>query len=236
MPVPLPTLTVAGLTVVVRRSGRRRTLALEVRGGVVTAHAPTQLPEAAIRAFVEAKSGWLAQHLERQAQAASAPPAPAPGDGSVVFFMGEPLTLRVVSDLLRPERVGDDLRLPAADPAGLAAQVRAWRRAATPEPYKRLVRDFATQLGALDRLGTVQVSDTRSRWGSCTARGDIRLHWALSAAPLPVLEYVALHEAAHLLELNHSPRYWAHVARLRPGHREQRAWLRTHGAELLSPG
>ncbi|MFC5849500.1 M48 family metallopeptidase [Deinococcus petrolearius] len=233
MSASVHTLSVAGLPVEVRRSARRRTLALQVRGGVVTAYAPTRLPEATIRAFVEAKRDWLTRHLDRQAQAA-APLAPAPGDGSVVSFLDEVLTLRVVPALARSERVGDELRLPAADPAGLAAQVRAWRHAATPEPYTRLVRDYATRLGALDRLGTVRVSDTRSRWGSCTARGDIRLHWALSAAPLPVLEYVALHEAAHLLELNHSPRYWAHVARLMPGHQEQRAWLRTHGAKLLT--
>ena len=234
MSAPPHTLTVAGLPVVLRRSGRRRTLALQVRGGVVTAYAPTRLPEATIRAFVEAKRDWLAHHLDRQAQAVAAPPTPALGDGSAVSFLGEGLTLRVVPGLTQPGGVGDELRLPAADPAGLAAQVRAWRRAATPEPYTRLVQGFAAQLGALDRLGTVRVSDTRSRWGSCTARGDVRLHWALSAAPLPVLEYVALHEAAHLLELNHSPRYWAHVARLMPEHRAQRAWLRAHGAELLA--
>lgn len=234
MSAPPPTLTVAGLRVVLRRSARRRTLALQVRGGVVTAYAPTRLPEATIRAFVEAKRDWLAHHLEQQAQVAAAPPTPLPSDGAPISFLGEMLTLRAVPGLTQPIRVGHELRLLAADPAGLAAQVRAWRRAATPEPYTRLVRDFAARLGALDRLGTVRVSDTRSRWGSCTARGDVRLHWALSAAPLPVLEYVALHEAAHLLELNHSPRYWAHVARLMPDHRAQRAWLRAHGAELLA--
>lgn len=234
MSAPPHTLTVAGLPVVLRRSGRRRTLALQVRGGVVTAYAPTRLPEATIRAFVEAKRDWLAHHLDRQVQAIAAPPTPALGDGSALSFLGEVLTLRVVPGLARPEWVGGELRLPAADPAGLAAQVRAWRRAATPEPYTRLVQGFAARLGALERLGTVRVSDTRSRWGSCTARGDVRLHWALSAAPPPVLEYVALHEAAHLLELNHSPRYWAHVARLMPDNRAQRAWLRAHGAELLA--
>ncbi|MCD0177312.1 M48 family metallopeptidase, partial [Deinococcus sp. 14RED07] len=66
----------------------------------------------------------------------------------------------------------------------------------------------------------------------CTASGDIRLHWRLTRAPLPVLHYVALHEAAHLLELNHSPRYWAHVARVMPGWQAHRAWLRTHGHTL----
>lgn len=232
MAAPSQTLTIAGVPVELRRSDRRRTLALQVRGGVVTAYAPARLPEATIRAFVEARRDWLTRHLAGQTRPAD--PAPALGEGAVLPFLGESLTLRIVGGLTRPERVGDELRVPA-HPPDLAAAVRAWRTEAAREPYTALVRTFAARLGALDHLGTVRVSGARGRWGSCTARGDIRLHWALSGVPLPVLEYVALHEAAHLLELNHSPRYWAHVARLMPEHRERRAWLRVHGAALLDP-
>ncbi|MFC6802514.1 M48 family metallopeptidase [Deinococcus caeni] len=132
-------------------------------------------------------------------------------------------------DVARPERRGNTLHLPAAH---ADAALEAWTRHAAHEPYRALVAGYATRLGAQNRLRRVLVAGAKGRWGSCTASGDIRLHWRLTRAPLPVLHYVALHEAAHLLELNHSPRYWAHVARVMPGWPAHRAWLRTHGHTL----
>ncbi|MEY3959547.1 MAG: hypothetical protein RIR14_200, partial [Pseudomonadota bacterium] len=74
--------------------------------------------------------------------------------------------------------------------------------------------------------------DTRSRWGSCTAEGALMYSWRLIMAPPPVLRYVAAHEVAHLVEMNHSPQFWAVVDRLYPGWEAQRAWLRSHGSAL----
>lgn len=217
---------VAGLDVQVRRSGRRRTLALQVRDGRVTAYAPLGLPDATIRTFVEAKQDWLRQHVQQQRRR---PQAPALGDGSALPFLGETLTLRL-APVPQVRRDGQTLLVPSV--GDVTALVEAWTREAVLPTYTALVEDYAARLGAASRLGRVQVSATRTRWGSCTASGDIRLHWALSRAPLPVLHYVALHEAAHLLELNHSPRYWRHVARIMPEHEQWRQWLRQHGEEL----
>ena len=225
-PAPQPARwQVAGLDVQVRRSARRRTLALQVRGGVITAYAPAGVPDAAIRAFVEAKQGWLRQHLGEQRRR---PAPPALLDGSPLVFLGDTLTLRA-APVAQARRVGDELLVPVEN---LAAEVERWTRRAVLPIYTALVEDYAARLGARERLRSVRVSATRSRWGSCTAAGDIRLHWLLSRAPLEVLHYVALHEAAHLLELNHSPRYWAHVARVMPDHARWHRWLREHGEEL----
>lgn len=228
-PPPQQRWQVAEVEVTVRRSARRRTLALGVRGGVVTAYAPLGLPDATIRAFVELKRDWLRRQLSVQRRT----PAPELGDGSIFAFLGETLRVQVAA-VAAPRRVGGVL-LVAPEDAGtsIAGQVEAWTREAALPAYTRLVEDYAAQLGARERLRTVRVSSARTRWGSCTAAGDIRLHWALSRAPLDVLHYVALHEAAHLLELNHSPRYWRHVARLMPEHERWRRWLREHGEELV---
>ena len=76
--------------------------------------------------------------------------------------------------------------------------------------------------------------DQRTRWGSCSSRGTLSFNWRLALAPLEVLDYVVVHELCHLREANHSPRFWRLVGERRPGWREQRAWLREHGAELLA--
>ncbi|GMA14789.1 M48 family peptidase [Deinococcus metallilatus] len=229
-PRPQPHWTVGGVPVQLKRSARRRTLTLRVQPGTVTVYAPAHLPLARIADFVEAKRGWAERHLATYA-ARAAPPLPL-ADGSPLPFFGQTLTLRLTPDTRVAGRRGLEVHLPPGDPADLARQVEAWyRRAALPE-LRALTEGYADALGARDRLGQVRLTGARTRWGSCSAGGDIRLHWALSRAPREVAAYVALHEAAHLLVFDHSPRYWAHVARQMPDHTRWRAWLREHGAAL----
>lgn len=213
----------------VRRSARRRTLALHVAPGEVTIHAPARVPDHLIESFLEAKRGWAERHLT--AYAARAVPAPLE-DGSPLPFLGETLTLRLTPGTRTPFRMGSEVHVPPGDPDVVRRAVERWYRAAALPELRALVEGYADALGARDRLRAFRLSAARTRWGSCTADGDIRLHWLLARAPREVAAYVALHEAAHLLELNHSPRYWAHVARLMPGHARWRAWLKEHGHTL----
>ncbi len=80
----------------------------------------------------------------------------------------------------------------------------------------------------------IRIGDQRSRWGSCSSRGTLSFNWRLALTPAAVLDYVVVHELCHLREPNHSPRFWRLVEAARPGWREQRAWLREHGPELLA--
>jgi predicted metal-dependent hydrolase len=89
-----------------------------------------------------------------------------------------------------------------------------------------------------DRLGLeyagIAVRDTRSRWGSCSAKGALSFSWRLVLAPSEVLEYVVVHELCHLRVHDHSPRFWRYLAQARPGYRAERRWLDEHGWELLA--
>jgi predicted metal-dependent hydrolase len=91
-------------------------------------------------------------------------------------------------------------------------------------------RQFATDLGLSVRR--VSVRDQSSRWGSCSTTGVLSFSWRLVLAPGYVLEYLAAHEVAHLIEMNHSARFWRVVNRLVPGHERAKAWLDAHGADL----
>lgn len=82
-------------------------------------------------------------------------------------------------------------------------------------------------------INAVKLSDTYSRWGSCSHKGNINLATRLLLAPDEVLDAVIIHELAHLVEANHSPRFWAQVERALPNYREYDEWLREHGKELL---
>jgi predicted metal-dependent hydrolase len=89
-----------------------------------------------------------------------------------------------------------------------------------------------------DRLGVtvrqVRLRSQSSRWGSCSTSGNINYNWRLILAPPFVLDYVAAHEVAHLVEMNHSPAFWATVTRTLPDMERGRAWLKTHGRELMA--
>ena len=92
------------------------------------------------------------------------------------------------------------------------------------------VRLHAKTLGVKAR--SITLRDQTSRWGSCTAGGLLSFSWRLVLAPVHVLDYVAAHEVAHLVEMNHGPRFWKLVARSMPRLDEAKRWLRNHGADL----
>lgn len=97
---------------------------------------------------------------------------------------------------------------------------------------KRTAKEFAERAAARFaafygvRVGTITIRAQRTRWGSCSHRGDLSINYRIAALPLPLAEYVIAHEVCHILELNHSPRFWAHLARSIPDHAERRRALR----------
>jgi predicted metal-dependent hydrolase len=105
------------------------------------------------------------------------------------------------------------------------------RRAAR-ELVHMLVDEEAEALGVV--ANRIQIRDQRTRWGSCSANGNLSFNWRLVLAPFEVLDYVVVHEVCHLREANHSRRFWRLVESRRPEWRTQKAWLDEHGPELLA--
>jgi predicted metal-dependent hydrolase len=105
-------------------------------------------------------------------------------------------------------------------------------RSAARELTSALAEEEAERLGVTYRR--IRIGGQRTLWGSCSARGTLSFNWRLVLAPFEALDYVVVHELCHLQVPDHSSRFWALVERHRPGWREQRAWLREHGPELLA--
>lgn len=203
------------------RSDRARRFTLSVRAGEARLTAPRTAPEHETRAFLLRQSGWLREALARApARCPVAPGAWLPVDGVMA---------QVVDDGRRRGCVFDGARLSApAQNTGPAVAAFLKLRA-----QGRLAPAAQRAALALGRpIGRISLRDTRSRWGSCTARGDLAFSWRLAMAPPAVQDYVAVHEAAHLCEMNHGAGFWRLVARLCPDYRVHRAWLRTEGACL----
>ena len=108
-----------------------------------------------------------------------------------------------------------------------------------PALRKRAQQELPSQLLALAgvhgiNVARVSIRNQRSRWGACSSRGSITLNWRLILVPPFVREYVMIHELMHRRELNHSKRFWKHVAAACPLHREARAWLLSEGQRLFT--
>lgn len=213
-----------GIEVMLRRSSRARRMTLRVPrdGGPVVLTLPPQVAEAAGRAFASDKAGWIARHVTRRSEPSRVQ------HGSALPVEGRALT--VMPAPLRAARIeGDHLLVPQGRDPGPAAQalLKHLARARLAEACDR----HGAALGRSFRA--ISLRDTRSRWGSCTSDGRLMFSWRLAMAPPEVLDYVAAHEVAHLAHMDHSPRFWAVVERLFPGHAAQRKWLKTRGGDLL---
>lgn len=211
----------------------RRTLALQVDHRGVRVAAPLRAGDVDVERFILGHARWL---LDRMAARRSAGPAPfRAADGAALPVLGEACRLRLLAARTARWRLAADgveeLVLPAGqDPD--RALIAALRRRALPWFAER-VAEFCFRLGR--PVPPVALTSARTRWGSCSARSGIRLHWRLIHLPPALIDYVVAHEVAHLVEMNHSPSFWAVVARLYPEWQEARVRLReaAHGLPAI---
>lgn len=214
------------IDIVMKRSARARRFSLRVSrlDGRVTLTLPARARESEAVRFLQAQEGWLRQTLSEMPEAAGE----AVGIGTLLPVEGR--LLRLESATGRSVRVEGERLLVPGDPAQAGARVAAWLKVLA---HDRLARDSAHFAGLVGRsYSRLTLRDTRSRWGSCAPDGALMYSWRLILAPPPVLSYVAAHEAAHLVEMNHSAAYWAIVTRICPGWKRERAWLRSEGQAL----
>ncbi len=214
------------LDITLRRSARARRFSLRVSAldGRVTLSVPQRAREADAMAFARSHEAWLRAALARQAVPS------AIGFGTTLPIEGHEVVLAPGSGRAA-RREGDSLFLPGAAaqaPVRAAAYLRALAR-------DRLAEASDHYAGLLGRkVDRITLRDTRSRWGSCSQAGALMYSWRLIMAPPSVLRYVAAHECAHMVEMNHAPAFWAVVDRLYPNWQAERAWLHSNGPRLHS--
>jgi predicted metal-dependent hydrolase len=184
-------------------------------------------PRAEARRFAERQAGWLEKQLLRQA---AAPLRETTWHvGSEILFRGQLVHLDAAGSAVI--RFGSE-ELDVRDLAGdLRPEVERHLRHLAARELPPLVIEFAARHQL--QVNRVTVRNQRSRWGSCSRRGQISLNWRLVQAPASVRDYIILHELAHLRQMNHSRRFWAEVARLCPDFEAAERWLKAH-AGLLS--
>ncbi len=211
------------------RQARRYTLRVQSATREVVLTMP---PRGTVRdacAFAQKHGAWIASRLRRL-------PQPAPfRHGTVLPLRGEPHRIEH-----RPHErgtvwieLGDDGHRAlgvAGDAPHVARRVRDYLKREAKRDLEAASRRMAQQLGV--RVRRLSIRDQSSRWGSCSTTGVLSYSWRLILAPPFVLDYLAAHEVAHLVEMNHSRAFWRLVARIYPNVARAKTWLDSHGAEL----
>jgi len=211
---------------------RRRTIGLRVNVDGLAVVAPLRAPWREIESFLREKADWILEKLDERAALGS--PVTIFGDtGEVLPLQGRPVALAVVKGDRAVLHAGEQLRvsLPAPHNRGAVRELLLrWLKARALELLAPRVAHYAARVSLAPP--PFSLSNARTQWGVCTARGRIRLAWRLVHLDPALADYVVAHEVAHLVELNHSERFWALVEWLYPYWREARERIERDAATL----
>lgn len=212
----------------VRENARRMILKIDRRTGEPALTLPGGIGKVRAERFLVDHIGWL------KARLAARPPRIAFAVDAILPIRGEPCRIVHRTPFRGEARIieedGQRLLVVHGDVAHLPGRVERFLKAEALADLSEAVRRHAASLNVT--FGRISIKDTTSRWGSCSARGDLSFSWRLILAPDFVLDYLAAHEIAHRLEMNHSVRYWRNVARIFPEFRKAELWLNRNGASL----
>jgi predicted metal-dependent hydrolase len=213
-----------------KRSGYRRSIGLRIDDRGLTVNAPLRASEKWLHSVLLDKADWVVKHLDNW-QAKKAPPI-FWAEGARIPFRGEQFLLTLTPKLrgAKPALHGEVLHVPAgldAESADIEKAVTQWYREEALRVFIECAEYFAPMLQVAP--SAIKLSSATTQWGSCTVHGVVRLNWQLVKMPLHLIDYVVVHELAHLREMNHSPAFWKVVESACPDYRQCRIELRGYG-------
>ncbi len=223
-----------GVTVSYRfERSRRKSIGFTIGPEGLVVRAPGWVPLREVDAAVQEKAAWILGKLQQMRERARQPLAPAQAwvHGADLPYLGGTVRLCVAAHGPLPEVPEGVAPLPLSlPPEASATQVReaaeAWFKKKARALFEERLRHYAPQLGV--QYQRLSLSAARTRWGSARTDGHIRLNWRLIHLPLAQIDYVVVHELAHLRVMDHSPRFWDTVGEVMPDWRERRRLLQDH--------
>ncbi len=218
-------------------SRRARRLRITVAASGVTVTLPHGIKAVEAERMLQQNSNWLMAQLERISKRAAAGNA-LPAD--VVLLRGKPVRIEVIQEEDRKARAhiseGREkliARIPAGSRATPRSLVEPWLKQQARKEIEAVVRQQSLRMNLA--VKSISIRDQRTRWGSCSSKGTLSFNWRLIMAPPEVLEYVVIHELAHLRHPDHSAAFWSVVAYYEPNYKILRQWLRKNAA-AMRPG
>ena len=211
------------------RTRRKRTAAISVSDDTVKITVPSTLSDNRIRELITKRTPWIKKQLQEQLDRPK-PKAKEYAHGETFAYLGKHYQLKVLTGVASSIKLKGgyfEVTLRKIDHNSKSTIRRLLTEWYKDHAKKRLMdktKRFAKIIGVVPN--SITVKDYKSRWGSCSTQGDISYNWRIILAPDNIVDYVVVHELCHILEHNHSSRYWQHVTRYMPNWRECRDWLK----------
>jgi len=205
------------ITYTLKRSNRRRSIGLRIDDQGLTVSVPTRSSEKWLRSVLEDKSRWVIGKLDGWQSSSQIELRWV--DGEVIQHLGEILNLRVMPSLFSTMAVRYDKHLHVfvvgcIEPTSIEMEVVRWYQHEANQLFLARVAHYAPLLNVMPQA--VKLSSAKTQWGCCTAQGVVRLNYQLIKLPMSLIDYVVVHELAHLREMNHSAKFWGVVETVCP--------------------
>lgn len=218
---------------IIKRSAKRKKLTITVeRDRSVVVHAPEKTTDETIREVVESKWQWIyekVQHAQKYSELPH-PPGKELVSGESALYLGRQYQIEIVQGGASEIQFEQRFLIPTSIRNNRKEVLRDWYIAKAKEKILPRVVSFARELGAV--YAQAKIVDNRYRWGSCTTKDNININWRLIKAPMFVVDYIVVHELAHLLESNHTARFWNIVRTQSPQMEKAKFWLKENGQIL----
>ena len=217
----------------VQRSNKRKKLAITVeRDRRVIVQAPADASDESIERVVRDKRQWIYEKTRHSQKYETLPHPPGKElvTGESALYLGRNYRIELVAGDGKEVRFNRHFRVPFSTARQRKGAMRDWYVSRARKLLLPRVVRHAREIGV--NFNQAKIVDSRYRWGSCTVNDNVNLNWRLIKAPMFVIDYVIVHELAHLIEGNHTPRFWNIVRTQVPTTEKARSWLREHGQLL----
>ncbi len=225
-----------GLSIEIIRTDRKRSVSMQLEGEKLRIRVPKTLEDKVIQDLIIKKSTWIKKKLAQNKNKPLIVP-PKYADGEYFKYLGEDYILTINTNEGIPYLILQDNSFQAFIPektekieSTINDLFIKWYQQNASLILEEKTNHFAKVIGVYPK--SITIKNYKSRWGACSIEGNIFYNWRLILTPIAIIDYVVVHELCHMLEHNHSKRYWQHVMRYLPDHKERRKWLRENAIHI----
>ena len=213
---------------------RRKTASIYIeRDGKVSVLVPEKLTIRQVEEVLESRRKWIYQSLAEWQDLNANRIQRDYVNGEGFLYLGRTYRLKLVSDLPEPLMLKDGyfcLRATKGSAPDADAVFREFYRVKGATRIPPRVAYFQAKMGVKSK--SIKIMELKHRWASCTTNGNLNFHWKCMMAPLTIIDYIVVHELAHLIHSNHSAKFWNEVDKVMPDFQDRKNWLRDHGAGM----
>ena len=222
-----------GVSIEIIRTKRQKTASIKIANGSVQAYMPNELSDFKIKELLKKRKLWIKRKLEEEAKVVIASPKEYV-NGESFSYLGRNYRLKLIQSKKTDVKLKGGY-LEVHHPKNFKNKnvkdlLIAWYEKHALERLKEKTERYSKIIGV--KPVSVNIKDYKSRWGSCSSNGDILYNWRIIIAPHKIIDYVVVHELCHILEHNHSKKYWRHVSNNFHNYVECQNWLKFNGRTL----